>query len=372
VVGDHRTTVKASYSRFYYQLNTSNTIIANPARPGFVEYDWVDRNEDRIYQPGEEGLLRMDTRPNPARLPTVDPNLKNQHNDVISLVFEHAFGASWTISITGIIKREGDLLGTVNGAIPFSAYNPVTVANPITGLPMTIYTLRNEFRAVQPQTILTNPGERPGDPVKLERKYDGLELVARRRLRGSYQLEASYVWGRGEGNVGNNPGESQNAVYTNPNGLINAYGDLSLGPEHQFKLIGSYRAPYGIVLSGFFQALSGVPISEAPLGSVRKGTATVRFFRTAYPQIQSETFIDVAAEPAGTHKFDAQTRLDARAEKQFRFRGGAFAVGVDVFNVFNEGTVVRVQDLRYDGTNYLLPAEVQSARQARFFLKWNF
>lgn len=372
VAGDHKTTIKASYSRFYYQLNGSNTIIANPARPGFRDYDWADSNGDRIYQPGEEGLLRQDTRPNPARLPTVDRNLKNQFNDVVSIGFERALGASWTMSVAGIIKREGDLLGIVNAAVPFSAYNPVTVLNPITGQPMTIHTLRNEFRTVQGQTVLTNPGERPGDPVKLERKYNGVELVLRHRLRGSFQFEASYVWGKGEGNVGNNPGESQQGGYTNPNALVNAYGDLSLGPQHQFKLFGSYRAPYGIVLSGFFHALSGVPVAEAATGRFRKGTATVRFFRTAYPQIQSETFIDVAAEPAGTHKFDTQTRLDFRAEKQFGVRLGTFALAVDVFNALNRGTVGRVQNLLFDTANYLLPAEVQSARQARLSLKWAF
>lgn len=70
---------------------------------------------------------------------------------------------------------EGNLLATVNAAVRFSAYDPISVINPLTGQPMTIFTLRNEFRGLPGQAVLTNPGERPGDTIKLERQYNGFE-----------------------------------------------------------------------------------------------------------------------------------------------------------------------------------------------------
>lgn len=373
VRGDHKTTVKSSYGRFYYQLNNNHISIASAAGPGFREFEWRDLNGDQIYQPGEEGTLISDSRPNPARLPIVDPDLKNQYNDVWTIGFERTLRTDLALAVTGIFKRERDLIGTADLAIPFSAFSPISVTNPITNQPMTIYTQRLEFLGRPIQRILTNPGERPGDTEKLRRQYNGLEVVLRKRLQRNTQFETSYVLGQGEGNVGNAFGDSNAADYTNPNSLINRFGDLPLGPRHQFKARGVYLAPRGFVFSGYFQALGGIPWTDTIIGSgTTKGAAIVRFLRTQHPQIQSEAFIDVAAEVAGTRKFDTQTRLDLRAEKRFDLKLGHFAIALDVFNVLNSGTVVRIRDLRLDSANFGIPAPLQLPRQARLVARWTF
>ncbi len=228
-----------------------------------------------------------------------------------------------SLAVTGIIKRDGNILGSINAVVPWSAYDPITVINPLNNQPMTIYTLRTQFRGIPGQTVLTNPGGRPDEPVELERKYNGVEFVARRRMQDRYQWETSYVWGRGLGNVGNGfGGGSNSATYTDPNSYINRYGDLPMGPRHQFKVFGTYLAPYGFTFSAYLQALSGIPTTNAISGTGGvAGATTVRFFQTTYPQILSETFIDVAVEPAGTHRFDNQTNLDLRIEKRFQLGG---------------------------------------------------
>jgi Carboxypeptidase regulatory-like domain/TonB dependent receptor/TonB-dependent Receptor Plug Domain len=373
VRGDHRSTVKASYGRFYYQINNNHISIASAAGPGYREYDWVDVNGDMIYEPGEERTLRADTRPNPANLPLVDPNLKDQYNDVWTAGFERRLASDLALAVTGIYKREGNLIGLVDLAIPFSAYTPITVINPLTNQPTTIYTQQLAYLGKPVQRMLTNPGERPGDTEPLRRGYKGVEMVLRKRLERRTQFEVSYVLGKGEGNVGNAFSDSNNADYTNPNFLINRFGDLPLGPRHEFKAQGVYLAPWNLVFSGFFQALSGIPWTDTISGSnTVKGAATVRYFKTQYPQIQSETFIDVAAEPAGTRKFDTQTRLDLRAEKRVNVHTGFVSLAVDAFNVLNAGTVVRVRDLRLDSVNFGIPAQLQLPRQVRLVARWVF
>lgn len=374
VKGDHKSTIKASYGRFYYQLNNNHISIASAAGPGFREFDWNDLNGDRIYQPGEEAILRSDTRPNPALLPKIDPDLKDQYNDVYSVAFERELAGSWGLAVTGIFKREGNLLGTVDNNIPFSSWNAITVTDPLNNQPLTIYTLRPEFLGRPSQIILTNPGTRPGDPVKLKRNYNGVETVLRRRLQRNFQFELSYVLGKGEGNVGNAFGDSNIAVYTNPNLLINRFGDLPLGPRHQFKMQGVYMAPHGLVFSGFFQALSGIPWTDSIIGNNTpiKGATTVRFLRANNPQILTETFIDVAAEPAGTHQFKAQTRLDLRGEKRFPIAKGNVSLVLDGFNILNTGAVIRFKDLRLDSAVFQAPAQIQLPRQLRFAIKWLF
>ena len=374
IANDHKTTIKASAGRFYAQFGGVNIRAVTPANHGWREYDWIDGNGDLVYQPGEEGLLRADTRPNLARLPRVDPNLKNQFTDVYTIGFERAFGPHWGLAVTGIFKWDGDLLGVVNEAVPFASYDPITVTSPLNQQPVQIFTLRPEFLGRPGQDVLTNPGERPGDTEPLERRYKGLEVVLRRRLQDRWQLQASYVLGKGVGNVTNQYGGSEYRDYRNPNLLINAFGDLPMGPRHQFKLYGTYLAPYGFVISGFFQTLSGIPWSENyNFNAVYvRGATTVRFYKVDFPQILSETFIDAAVQPAGTLKFPLEKLLDLRVEKKFPIGLGNLSLIADVFNVLNSNEIIRVQDLRLDNPRFGLPAEIERPRQLRMALKWEF
>ena len=367
--GDRKSTIKVSGGRFYNQLNTSYVGIASPAGLGFREFDWIDRNGDLVYQPGEEGTLRADTRPNPARLPQIDPDLRRQYTDVYTLGYEQALSNSVSFAVTGIFKNDGDIFGTIDAAVPFSAFQPITVTNPLSGEPMTIYTRPVQLQGVPAQTVLTNPNS----PVELERKYRGVETVIRRRLQGGWQFEGSYVYGRGRGNVGNAFADSQTAPYTNPNTLINRNGDLPMGPRHQVKFLGAWMAPYGITVSGYFEALSGIPWTETFFGSnTVKGAATARFFRSDNPQILSETFIDVAVEPAGTRKMDTVTHLDLRAEKKFTLGTQVVSGMVDVFNVFNASGVTLIRNVNMALPGFGTPAQVQLPRQVRLGVRWTF
>jgi hypothetical protein len=284
-------------------------------------------------------------------------------------------GLNLSLSITGIFKRDGDLIGLVNDAVPFSSYDRTSVTNPLDNQSLEIYTLRREFLGMPGQLVMTNPGDRPGDTEALERRYDGVEVLVRKRLIDDWQLETSYVWGRAKGNVNNHYGRSDYADYTNPNYLVNRYGDLPLGPRHQFKFHGTYLGPYGLHFSGYFEVLSGVPLADSYTflnPNIVKGAATVRFFQTDFPQIQSETFIDAAGEPAGTRKFDTRTRLDLRVEKRFEVGLSTLSFAADVFNIFNSNTITRVKDLRLDSPEFARPAEIQAPRQLRVALRWSF
>ncbi|MGH9324419.1 MAG: TonB-dependent receptor, partial [Vicinamibacteria bacterium] len=375
VTSDHRTAIKASAGRFYAQIIVGFTIQANAAFMGYRELDWNDANDNRTYDVGEEGILRLDTRPNPLRVPTVDPAFKNQYTDVYTIGIEREVAPDTMLAVTGIFKRDGDLTGMVNEAVPFSAYDPIEVTNPLDGQPIEIFTLRPEFQGLPGQRVLTNPGERPGDTEELVRRYDGLEVVLRRRFIDRWQFETSYVWARGRGNVNNHYGGSLFADYTNPNFLVNRLGDLTLGSRHQFKTYATYQAPWGIFLSGYFEALSGIPITDSYTflnPNAVRGAATVRLFQSDLPQILTETFIDVAGEPAGTRKFEPQTRIDLRAEKRFATGIGDLSLTADLFNVFNSNTVIRVNDLRLDSPEFLRPAEIQPPRQLRLGVRWTF
>jgi outer membrane receptor protein involved in Fe transport len=374
--GSNRTTIKGSAGRFYSQPLAAWLDNINPAVLAFREFDWEDRNGDRVWQQGEETLLRTDTRPDPTAFPTADPNLKNQYTDVYTIGFQHLIGEEWVLSATGIFKRDGDLIGFVNDAVPISAYQPITVTNPLTGQPLDIFTLPTEFLGRRPAIRQTNPGDRPGDPAPLTRQYNGVEVVLNKRMSNNWQLSTSYVLGRGSGTVSNGFAGSTWADYTNPNFFINRDGDLAMDRRHQFKLQATYKTDYGLLFSGFLEVLSGFPITNNYQGFNQespRGATEVRVFQSDFPQILSETFIDVAGEPAGTRTFDVETLLDLRVQYRIPVGGDAgVALIADIFNVFNSGTVIRLNALRLDDPRYLTPAELLKPRVLRMGIRFDF
>jgi outer membrane receptor protein involved in Fe transport len=378
VMGDRKTTIKGSAGRFYNQIGAIYPQVAMPnitGSLGFRRYDWNDLNGDLVYQPGEEGVLRFDGWVDPAQLPTIDPDLKHQYTDVFTVGFEREITQDWGFTVTGIFKRDRDMFGIVNNAVPFSSYNRITVTNPLDNQPLEIFTLRPEFLGLPGQTVLTNPGERPGDTEKLERKYDGVEFVLRKRMMDGWLMQASYVYGNPEGNVSNQFGNSQFADYRNPNSLVNGYGALPWSSKHQFKFHGAFQAPYGLLVSGFLEVLGGNPWTDnfGFTGIALKGAATVRFFQEDFPQILSEQFIEVGGEDPGSRRLDTQTRVDMRVEKRFQIAGThGISLSADIFNLFNASTVIRIQSLRYDNANFGKAAEIVNARQVRLAVKWDF
>jgi hypothetical protein len=366
VEGNQRTSVKVSYGRFYAGLRNGHVSSVNRNGASFQEYDWNDLNGDRVFQVNELGTLRQDFRPNLAQ---IDPNLKQPYTDAFYVEFSRQLGNDFVVSVAGIYKREEDIMETTDIGRPFSAYDPVSVTNPVTGQPLTIFVLKPSFSGVQAIPFLTNPT----DPVKLFRNYKGLEIVARKRMSNNWMFQTSLNLSRSYGNVGNSFGASTGtaSIYNDPNTLINIEGPLDLDIPFNLKVQGTYRAPHGILVSGFFNALSGALLwTPEDFPPYQAGSYTVRFTRAQVPQMVVESFVDVAADPRGTHRADFRSLLAARVEKQFE--AGRFKVGViaDVFNLFNADTVIFVQTLRSDLAQFLRPSRIERPRAARLGIRF--
>jgi hypothetical protein len=366
--GNQQTTLKLSYGRYYNALLNQHVLAANRGQAGYQEFDWLDRNNDFVFQPGEQGTLRSDTR---ASLDDFDPNLRQPYVDAVHVGVEQQVGTDFVISAAGIYKRERQIMETVNASQPFSAYNALTVTNPLDGQPMTIFALDPAFQSVQRVRILTNPN----DPLPLERDYYGLELVFRRRMRDGYQFQGSINLGRSEGNIGNSFGQSSGlaSVYDTPNTLINADGPLDLDAPFALKLMTTFKAPYDILLSAFYTGISGFPIKPPEdFPTDIPGTYTVRFTRTDHPAIIVEPNIDVAGDPRGTHRFDFRHKLSLRVEKQVNLGKAKLGLLADLFNLLNISSVTAVQIQRFGHPNFLKPAIIETPRSVRLALRVNF
>lgn len=362
VKGDRKTVLRGTFGRFYNQVYVGEFGAANPFALGSKVYRWTDRNRDLVWQPGEEGALISDSTV-PA-LGRIDPDVKQSYDQSWTAGIERELMADLAVGATFILKKEYELAETVNAALPFdAAFNPVTLPNPIDGQPITFYAQKPSFTGVPTVRLYTNPGASTCSFCRdLERNYRAVELTLRKRMRNRWQLFASYVFSKAEGNKGQGHNESQGNVFGNPNGQVNTFGRLGLERPHQFKVQGTFEAPWDVMLSGTFSTQSGLPWAR-----------TVRFLRAASPLIVVESSITVNAEPVGAQRFDMEKDLSLRAEKRFEL-GAQRRLGIilDVFNVFNDSTVTGVLQTRIDHPNFAKPGEIPLPRTLRIGARFEF
>ncbi len=303
-----RTSIKASYGRYYKPLLNQDPLILLPAVRGFEEYEWNDLNGDLVFQDGEQGAFTLNGfQPNTN---TVDPDLKNGYTNSFHIGVEHQLTDDFVFSVSGIFKREKDIQETIDIGRSFSAYRPIDVTNPIDNSSLTIFALRPEFLGSRRIRYMTNPGE----AGPLFRNYNGLEIAARRRWRDGWQLMAAFNISEIYGNIGNSYGSTWggHAIYDTPNSLIHAEGPLDLDATYQFKLQGSYTLPYDVIVSGFYQAVSGFPLKPpenfAPDPAL--GAYTLRYTRDDVEDIVVESFVDVAGVPRGSFRHDFRHKIE--------------------------------------------------------------
>ncbi len=399
-----RTSIKFSYGRHYKMLITQDLSPIAPTGGGSETYNWNDLNGDLVFQDGEQGDL-IGRQLNPTltdRTEVVDPNLENSYVDAFHIKAEHELTKDFVISVAGIFKRESNIFETVirrttgDQQNPFNDYRPIEVVNQIDGSPLTIFALKPEFRGSSSALYLTNPtfaGE-------LFRNYNGLEFVAHKRFRDGWQLLASLNFSEIYGNIGNNfaATTTNNWLYNNPNTLTNGEGPLDEDRPIQIKLQGTYTLPYEILVSGFYQGSTGIPIhvSNALGADLASGAYTVRYFPLCpsgggaakghsgggggcrppplgTPEIVVESNIDLAGEPRGERRQDFRHKLDLRVEKQIPFGDGKnLGLILDVFNLTNTNRVLSFQSLKIDQPQFLRVSNLESPRILRLGVRFSF
>jgi len=104
---------------------------------------------------------------------------------------------------------------------------------------------------------------------RARRYYRALEFTATKRFTNNWQLISSYVYssliGNYEGLFRNDNGQSDpniTSLFDLVSLLANTYGRLPNDRPHQFKVDGTYRTPFKLLLSTSFRAQSGIPFDQ--------------------------------------------------------------------------------------------------------------
>jgi len=358
---DGKNVVKASYSRYYevmYTTEYASINVNSPQTSGVATYAWngaLQTNGLPVL-----GTLKSQFVP---KSNSIDPNLKDPKNDEIMFAYQRELAANWSLNVDWIQRWFRDMTTDQNcyglpcDTVASTAYAPTRiVADPG---PDQIRNSGDErtltFYDVLPQYVgkdtffHTNCGNNVS--IDCVQRYKALEVSVGKRMSNRWQMQGSYVFSRLDGvQAGISTGSttircSTCLDFTNPNNVLDFVGQGRGANDqpHAFKLLGSYQAPYGITVGANFQALSGLPRDRRLNVAFAQGTRAIPL------------------EERGTYRADTLNLLSLRAEKSFRLGGGHRASLIaEVHNALNSSA--SQNDLGVLTQNFASQAAFDAAR----------
>jgi hypothetical protein len=365
LLGNGRTVAKVNWGRFYHNTGTASSGI-NPAQSLTATFAWNDANGDKRFTMDELGNFVSSSGGTTSR---VDPNIKHTFTDSTSVWLEHELFRDVGMRVGYTYKSDGNNSQNVQLARLYSLYTRQLLVND-----------------PGPDGILGNgdDGERflvydIPSPVPASvtetRTIDGIIVVDRafdvtltRRMRNNWSLMTNFLynWDRDRGNP-----QTPNAERHNDNTVT----------TWAFKVVGTYRGPWGMVVSPSIRHQSGDPLTR--LISATRGDEVGGLTNRPI-----NLTLSYEGEPSGHWREDNITIFDARVEKRFRLRNRLASHEVslffDAFNIANSNssqsadtTVGRRTTTLPSGevveyARFLRPTGVLSPRIYRLGFKYSF
>jgi len=181
----------------------------------------------------------------------VDPDIKPMYTEETLIGFEYEVAPNLALGLRATQRSIEDVIEDISadGGANYFITNPSGefTMNPVTGEPL-------------PESVFFP------EPV---RDYESLELTLNKRFSNNWQLYASAVYSKNEGNYGGlyrqETGQLDpniTSLYDLPGLLEGAFGLLPNDRQYQFKAYGSYVWPIQLTTGFYFQYLDGTPISK--------------------------------------------------------------------------------------------------------------
>ena len=249
------------------------------------------RSSSRARLPGISDRITYDSLGNdrigavldvtPAIIYKMAKDIKHPRVDETTIGFERALTGSMRLQLTGIWR---DNKNFVNSVATAARWTPVTTTD-ANGKSIQLYSWTNRSTTNTDYTIQNVEGYQYLSPTGTVigtadpfRKYRAFMAVLNKRYTNRWQAQASYVCAKATGNV-DNSGAAQVATrqFETPNlALVNAEGEASNTPKHEFKLLGSYQIPMiEASINAYLVSTSGLPYgrsSSSPTArSIRRG-----------------------------------------------------------------------------------------------------
>ena len=357
--------LRATYFRVYVPLAGRDLDFGNPNSLGGSEYQWIDRNGDGLFEPGELGpIVQRFGGP----YSSIAPSLERPYADEFDLGAQIHPLRALDLSISFFRRDDKHRLAAVNTGVPASDFSPVTILDPGSdGIPgtfddqsLTVYQ-QNSASFGQDHYVLMNPPD-------LRTLNKGAQVEIRTTWR-NLLLDASFV---AEESLGpTNPGDAAfesdpgvvGSLYMDPNTLVNASGRSFMDRAFLGKLQGTYRLPRGIEFAAIVDYNDGLVFARQLLVT---GLAQGPFV------IDATHRGTILNDPLSGNRAQGVINGNLRLARQFRLPRGSLDAAVDVFNVANSAYKIQENDVSGTSFNLRLPVEIQPARFVRFDLRYSF
>jgi hypothetical protein len=315
---DGKSKIFAHYGRYYEDIPTDINIRAFGGELAAFAYNF-DPNPSNITPingtPGKNSLLGGSTEP-------VDPNLKNQYIDEFLVGFEREVAPNLSVGVKYNHRKLADVIEDF--LVP--SVGDYFIANPGQGTLGQSLGFYDGTSAPAPLATRTN---------------DAVTLSATKRYSNNWQMIASYVWSKLEGNYDGTNQISTGQLDPNINSafdygdfLINSNGPLSNQRQHQIKVDGSYNVSKGF-LNNLQLGVSTHWYSGLPL--------------TAFGYSQAYANWEYYLTPRGalgTGPSDYEMDLHLAYPIKLGSSSQMMLVG-DIFNLFNRQAITQL-DTRYN------------------------
>ncbi len=338
--GNGKTALKASACRYAQSEGTRFPEALNPNAFGGDLRLWFDANGDLFAQKEELSDPLFFFGGVGVRL---DPECTRPYSDEFTFGVEHELVKDLGITATYYYRKNKNLLGRINEAVPKESYTPLQVTTP-EGKTITVYNQDPETIGLVDR-VITNISD-------FYETYKGFEITIKKRFSDNWQMLLGYTRGSAKGfNLFTVWGFTD---YNDPNTTINEK-DAYMADDctNIFKMVGTYVFPYGISLSANFRHYTGRPITRwFTVTGLNQGPVTV------------------ALEPRGTYRYPNVSILDLSLTKMFKIKSFNVEMICNVFNVFNASTTINM--ITTVGPYYGKPAKILSPIIASFGLRINF
>lgn len=322
VLNDGRMKASAYYGRFYDPVRNNMTDFAG-AFTGPVDEEQVFLGDKWLTYRTRGGTVVLDS--------IFAPSTKTPYTDQFMLGFAMDMGKNMSLEFTYTKQETKDILEDYD-------YNLYLHAGD--------FSLGPEYYGITDPEMLQdledgNINYIIGTLKGGVRKYDGYELVFRKRMSSNWQALASYTFNDAEGNSNSdsNADFQGDWVALDPR-APNIYGAQPGNIEHLIKLAGSYRLEMGLEFGMSYLWNSGTLYSK-----------TFSLYGRNLPLMQDDVtevggFEDtwVLPDMVGTYESPAYGTLDLRIKYAKRFSKIGTEFFLDIFNALDDQAVTREQD----------------------------
>jgi hypothetical protein len=303
-----------------------------------------------FYDPATGGYTDIAQVIAPTEPPRVDPGTRSPYTDQWSIGIETELFPDAALSATYVHKGGRDYIAWEDET---GVYESVTGTLP-------------DGRTVPILALVSPPEDQLfvlGNREQLFLRYDGLLLTLEKRWADRWQTLVSYSLSEAYGllpSSGSDPGQFSSTFGgwfgRNPNDYTNRTGNLNNDRTHMFRVQGAVEIPGAALLVGAnFQHLTGQPIAAS---------ARVRL---------PDAYYGGLIEPPGFQRLSAQTLLDLRISKIFRFGDeGKLELLADVLNLLNESAGFTIVTDNFYSPSYAKPALYVHPRRAMLGVKFSF